>query len=46
MLTVLFEKHQKIKQKQYTTSSVGNIILSPYDVFTSRKSRTKMRSGP
>src|SRR5713101_134889 len=25
---------------------VGNIILSPYDVFTSRKSRTKMRSGP
>ena len=34
VLTVLFGRHQKIKQKQYVTSSVGNIILSPYDVFT------------
>ena len=43
--TVSSGRHQKIRRKQYTTSSVGNITLSPYDVFTSRKSRTEMRSG-
>ena len=46
VLTVLSGRHQKIKSRQYVTSGVGNIILSPYDVFTSRKSRTELRSVP